>query len=66
MNSYINIKWTNETIRFKCAVETLVSQWEDFAYGYNIEEEALERICETLDELCIEYEILYDEEDEDL
>ena len=54
----INIKWTDENIRFKCAVETLISAWEDFAYGYDIEEEAQERICETLDELCIEYEVI--------
>ena len=54
----INIKWTDETIRFKCAVETLINEWEDFAYGYDIEEEAQERICETLNELDIEYEVI--------
>ena len=54
----INIKWTDETIRFKCAVETLVNAWEDFAYSYDIEEEAQEYIRETLDELSIEYEVI--------
>lgn len=51
----INIKWTDESIRFRCAVETIINAWEDFAYGYDVEEEAQERICETLDELGIEY-----------
>ena len=58
MAKIINIKWTNETTRFKCAVETLINDWQDFAYGYDVEDEATDHICETLDELGIEYEII--------
>ena len=61
----INIKWTDEDIRFRCAVETLINSWEDFAYGYDIEDEAIERIIETLDELGIDYEIIYEDFNDD-
>lgn len=63
MNSYVNIKWTDDVDIFtRSLVEQLISSWEDFGYGYDLEQEVRDRICETLDDIGIEYEIVEDDD----
>lgn len=58
MNKSINIFWTADVSEMTRAwIEQLISDWTDFAYGYDIEDEAIERICEVLDELDISYSV---------
>lgn len=61
---YVNIKWDeNFDMMTRSIVEQLLSAWSDFGYGYDIEDEALERQCEALDDIGLDYEI---EEEDDL
>ena len=58
MNKSINIFWTADVNEMTRAwIEQLISAWQDFAYGYDTEDEAIERICEVLDELDISYSV---------
>lgn len=55
---YIDIKFDNATpIWTRALIEALLSNFMDFAYGYDIEEEAFQSIIDTLEENGIEYEI---------
>ena len=57
-NKYIDIKFDNNTpIWIRSLIEALLSDFMDFAFGYDIEEEAFQRIIDTLDENGAEYEI---------
>ena len=58
MNKRINIFCTADVNEMTRAwIEQLINAWTDFAYGYDIEDEAIERICELLDEFDISYSI---------
>jgi chorismate mutase len=60
----INIKWDNGVnIICRAWVEQIISAWEDFAYGYDLEDAAIDDIVRILDELGIEYEITEEEYD---
>ena len=58
MNKTINILWTADvSIMTRSFVEQLINAWEDFAYGYDLTDEAIEAICQILDELDISYTV---------
>jgi hypothetical protein len=58
MNKSINILWTTDiSITTRSFVEQIINTWEDFAYAYDLTDEATERICEILNELDIQYTI---------
>ena len=45
--------------------ERLISEFQDFAYGYDLCDDAVDKIKETLDEFDLQYEVNeMDEEDE--
>lgn len=58
MNKSINILWTADiSAMTRAFVEQIINAWEDFAYGYDLTDEAVESICAILDELDISYTV---------
>lgn len=58
----LQINWTEDVPAIaKALVEQLCGAWQDFAFGYDVEEQAMDRISETLDELGIEHTIIVKE-----
>lgn len=58
MNKTIVIQWTEDIpLVVRPFVEQLVNAWEDFAYGYDMTDDALSAICDILQELGIDYTI---------
>lgn len=58
MNKTVVIQWTDDIpLIVRPFVEQLVNAWEDFAYGYDMTEEAIEAICDILQEFGIDYTI---------
>lgn len=63
LNKYIDIKWNDDVKQQeRYAMEQLISTMLDFAFGYDVEEECFERICEALNEADLKYEVVNDEE----
>lgn len=61
----INILWEPETPHpVRSAIESLINAFEDFAYGYDVYEEALEAIIQVLDDHDINWEYIEIEETE--
>ncbi len=58
----LQINWTEDTpIVVRSYIEQLCAAWQDFAFGYDIEEQAMDRISEILEELGIEHTIIVKE-----
>ena len=57
MSYIINIVWSDEGLSERARIEQLISAWQDFAYGYDLEDDANESICNILDELDINYTV---------
>lgn len=58
MNKTINIQWSEDIpLIVRPFVEQIINAWEDFAYSYDITDEAVTAMCDILNELGIEYNI---------
>ena len=58
----LQINWTEDVpVVVRSYVEQICAAWQDFAFGYDVEEQAMDRISETLDELGIEHTIIVKE-----
>ena len=64
MNKYINLKFEDHIpIAQRYWLEHFIEEMLDFAYGYDVRDEAFDRILEILDELDVEYEVCTDYDD---
>lgn len=58
----LQIHWPEDVPAIaKAYVEQMCGAWQDFGYGYDIEEQAMDAISEILDELGIEHIIIVKE-----
>lgn len=64
MRKTVVVDWTeNDDLITRSRVEQLINAWQDFAYGYDVEDEANERITEVLEDCGIDYHLEDDEDD---
>lgn len=59
----IIVKFTDESERTRWYVETFISYWLDFGFGYDMQDEAMTAIKEVLEELDLDYEVIGDDDD---
>lgn len=58
----LQIHWTDDIpVVVRSYIEQLCAAWQDFGFGYDIEEQAMDRISETLEEFGIEHTIIVKE-----